>query len=421
MAEIAPLATLACGGAAGIVKPGWELSVLLTASGIAAQIEKRTNREVAQFLGGLIAAIQVDPFSICFQPDPGDPVLDQNDFNALINYSDFIAFGAANLRLRQWWIHMIWPLWCDCANGTHPPDAVLAPVPDVSINPGLPSGQVGANCWNATNIFPAQAGTATHLNTIEPQTSDIPGSYPTGNEPQTLPQPRPASITATVTAHGLTGVAANWAWDLQWLNADGTNASGGASIFSPSLNGNVTYTASTTLTGSEVGFRFLVTNTAPAQPAATFEATLTYYCAGQSPTQPIVPCCPPDPLLTGMLQQILGYVTLLQRQMAPFAYVPGALHSSLSGNGELSVQGLLGVKVTPHSIPPGAGVDTGDPDTLWLDSWINWGNPDGWTTREFLRSAPHVSLPNLAGQYTKIGYTLRPGLVVDVLELVREP
>jgi hypothetical protein len=122
-----------------------------------------------------------------------------------------------------------------------------------------------------------------------------------------------------------------------------------------------------------------------------------------------------------LLQNIADLVKLIQRQQVPFAYVQGTDHPGLTGKGEISVQGLWGVKITPSNVPPGTGVDIGDPDTLWLDSWINWGNADGWSAREFLRSSPYISTPNFAGQYTKIGYSLEPQLTVDLRELVREP
>lgn len=148
---------------------------------------------------------------------------------------------------------------------------------------------------------------------------------------------------------------------------------------------------------------------------------LDVYCGGQTPGSSAQPCCPPDTATQSYLDAILALTTLIQRQTAPFAYIAGTTHTALTGNGTISVQGLLGAKINPTTIPGYAGVAIGDPDTLWLDSWINWGNGDGWTAREFLRSAPHISLPAAAGQFTTIGYSLAPGLVVDITELQREP
>lgn len=155
---------------------------------------------------------------------------------------------------------------------------------------------------------------------------------------------------------------------------------------------------------------------------STNQPKLDVYCNGDNPTEPTQqPCCPPDPSTQSYLDNILQLVTLIQRQVAPFAYVSGAAHGPLTGTGQLDISGLLGVKVLPSSIPGWAGVQAGDPDALWLDSWVTWGNGDGWTNREFLRSSPFVSLPALAGQYTKLGYSLADGLAVTITELLREP
>lgn len=147
---------------------------------------------------------------------------------------------------------------------------------------------------------------------------------------------------------------------------------------------------------------------------------LDVYCGANTPQQQVSQCCPVDPSTQAQLNSILQLVTLIQRQNAPFAYVAGTSHTALTGSGEISVQGLLGIKVTPSAIPNWAGITQGDPDTLWLDSWVNWGNLDGWIAREFLRSSPYLSMPQLAGQFTKVGYSLAPGLSVTITELKRE-
>jgi hypothetical protein len=155
-------------------------------------------------------------------------------------------------------------------------------------------------------------------------------------------------------------------------------------------------------------------------PGVYFENIVSLAYCGTTPGVQ-QPCCPPDATTQATLNAILKIATLIQRQGDPFGYVSGTVHTGLSGNGAIALQGLLGVKVLPSAIPPPAGLEVGDPDSLWLDSWIRWGNADGWTQREFLTASPFVSLPALAGQYTRLGYTLGLGLLVDVTELVREP
>jgi hypothetical protein len=150
------------------------------------------------------------------------------------------------------------------------------------------------------------------------------------------------------------------------------------------------------------------------------ESQVDFFCGTASPTGTTVACCPPDDVSLGMLTSILNMVTLMQRQSVPFAYVPGATHSGLSGAGHIDVQGLIGAKITA-SVPSRAGVDFGDPDTVFDLGWINWGNSDGSAPREKITTSPQLSFPALAGNYTRIGYTIPADVTISILELVREP
>lgn len=142
-------------------------------------------------------------------------------------------------------------------------------------------------------------------------------------------------------------------------------------------------------------------------------------CCDQTNSQPNVNV--DTTALSNAIAELNTLVTLIQRQAVPFAYNLSTVHPGLTGSGQISVADILGAKVIPASIPPSAGLEVGDPDSLWLDSWIRWGNADGWQQREFLTAAPFISMPQYAGQWTRLGYTLRAGLSVDITELVREP
>jgi hypothetical protein len=134
-----------------------------------------------------------------------------------------------------------------------------------------------------------------------------------------------------------------------------------------------------------------------------------------------LPCCPPDESTSALMQQILGYVQLIQRQIAPFAYVAGTAHAGLSGQGEISVQGLIGARVTLTTTTAAVGVVDGDPDVVFDAGWINFGDTSGFSSRRFINASPIQFFPPAAGQYTRIGYSLAPGVVATITELVREP
>jgi len=121
------------------------------------------------------------------------------------------------------------------------------------------------------------------------------------------------------------------------------------------------------------------------------------------------------------LSEILELVTLIQRQAVPFAYIFSTAHSGLSGEGHVDVQGLLGVRVVLDAIGTGVGAESGDPDEIFEAGWITWGNDDGSTKREWITHSPFISMPAVAGQYTRVGYTLGQGVSATITEIVREP
>lgn len=131
--------------------------------------------------------------------------------------------------------------------------------------------------------------------------------------------------------------------------------------------------------------------------------------------------CSTDPVITAKLERILQLVTLIQRQAVPFAYVPGTVHSGLSGSGQFDVSGILGLGVDLTTTPAYFGSRAGDPLTLWTDSWLNLGTADGWLSRERVTSDPFLILPRDAAALTLVGYTFAPGVEATITELVREP
>lgn len=150
-------------------------------------------------------------------------------------------------------------------------------------------------------------------------------------------------------------------------------------------------------------------------------AKLEIWCGGQQPTSLTTPCCPPDQIASGILQQLLSLTTLIQRQAAPFAWVDGATHSGLTGDGHVSLADVLGARITITSAPGYLGVDYGDPDTLFDAGWLRWGSDAGNSNRFYLDTSPYLSFPAPAGQYTRLSYHLNPGVTISVTELDREP
>lgn len=150
--------------------------------------------------------------------------------------------------------------------------------------------------------------------------------------------------------------------------------------------------------------------------------TIRHYCSVTGPGSVVGGCCPPDPIIGIVAAQILELVTLIQRQVAPFATIDGTTHAALTGEGEIAIQGLVGVRVAVIDTMPGTvTVTAGHPETLMGAGWIRWGDLSGWRERVFLSADSLLSTPYAASAMTKIGYSLPPGAEIDITELEREP
>lgn len=140
-----------------------------------------------------------------------------------------------------------------------------------------------------------------------------------------------------------------------------------------------------------------------------------------SDTTGVTPCCPPDNTIATVLKRIEDLVTLIQRQAAPFGYVPGASHAGLTGTGQISVSDLLGVAIEITTQPSSYGVSAGHPDMVFNLGFVTFGTADGWEDSRRIDHDGKILLPLAAGLYTLVGYTLRPGVEITLTELLREP
>lgn len=146
-----------------------------------------------------------------------------------------------------------------------------------------------------------------------------------------------------------------------------------------------------------------------------------------------VPVCDAEDICTSLnqlarqlnaLSAQVGYlrqdVTLIQRQHVPFAYVSGATHSGLSGNGSFAVQGILGLSVSFSIVPNYLGQESTDPTTYLFLGEIGLGTVSGTQERYRLTHNPHLIL-GIDGSVTAVHYSLVGGVVGSIVELKREP
>jgi len=129
-------------------------------------------------------------------------------------------------------------------------------------------------------------------------------------------------------------------------------------------------------------------------------------------------CCPPDPSLAALLQQVMNLLTLVQRHEVPFGYALGSTHSNISGQGTITVpEGLVGLRVHVDTFPNWYSQQTGFP--TWYDGlgFLSAGDANGWWWTEELHRNPWLWFPETMASFTQVGYSLEPGEVLSITEL----
>lgn len=353
-------------------------------------------------LAGYIGAITYQLSQFCPADPPEVPTITALDVVGLLNVFNPVANLPAAEKFQQLIGAYLWYQVCQCDGAATP--APPAPVAD-------PGG------WQ---IDPPVAPPIA----AEPCVINEPG----GSTPAVTTYPHPLDNTVPLGATACTV-------DTFWRNA--SHSASNRIVYQVLLKdaNGATHFTSQTWTSFDTAFveshsfplfpQTVTVEVVQAGPVPTTQTTdptaqVKFWC-GNGPGSTVEPCCPPDPLLQSQIDRILQLVTLIQRQIVPFAYIQSTAHSGLSGDGHIDVQGLIGCLAQMDTIPPNVGVESGDPLEYWEAGWINWGNTDGSTKREWLTCSPQVSLPAAAGQYTRIGYSLRPGVSITITELVREP
>lgn len=418
--SVAPLATLACSGQPGAIKPGLERSVYVTGAAVAA-IADRLVKDVSTraVLGGLLAGVTFDLTHVCGDGDPGEPSMTAEDWLDAIDYARPGVNIPAGAKVLQWFTHLMWPVWCDCSNGTSPPENTVTPPPVSDSNPNTAPGPVGGGCWTSsqTRLPNYSSLLAWNFNDTLPQIAPFWNNG--GLDIPTIQTPAPASLVVTMSA-GTEGASPGTAsGQVNFYNAShqpaGVGNVGGAAP-GASITSNPIVIPATAVSWQGIA-------TSISQPGGTATNRVTWtstiYCQGESPTNVITPCCPPDPSLDIRLRGIMDMLTqLLSLQSLAGPYVPSVSHTGLSGQGTISIN--------PASSAVRFDV------TSDLSSWPhNPQTPNYYYSLGFV--TPFAVGTPLRGQrliynhqiftwpsYTDtIGYTFPPGITANLVELTQ--
>lgn len=390
--------TALCGGGSSSIRPGVAATVAYTSALIADLLVLVESPWLIPVIP-LLTLPSIGTASFCASDPPAQPTFTSAEADAVIG----LQVGTPNWnsgvsKIHDLLLNAVWSQICECSSGATPGPSPAPAPPTTTIINILPSNPGFAPCFEqvltTASAFPS-SGTFT-----------LAGGIPI-NVGATSVQLKLIN-TIAVGAGATASVTIEQDNNNTALHTDTVTAPPGQTVtrsFPVVANANKIFLSYVGAGGTGNSY---ITN-----------SVFDIFCGNSTAPNQTNPCGP-DPTTVALLNSIMQLVTLIQRQIVPFSYISGVTHAGLSGHGEFAVQGVLGVKVTPSSIPASAGVVIGDPDTLWLDSWINWGNADGWTERQFLTNSPFVSMPRLASQFTKVGFSLRPGMSVDIVELHRE-
>lgn len=355
-------------------------------------------------LAAYLGAITYDLATFCTGEPPTMPTITAADVFNLIAIENPVGHAAAVAKFTDLIGAYAWNSFCECTVVATPaaPAAPAAPTGLPNINPTLPGVPVPSR----------------PCATFQSDQRSISSSTATSILGPFLAPPGATGFLVTID-HVSGGSSGLTSYEPQWTS---TPVFSGAAAFGGAYGGGTAYHSTNFISGASVGRPYGWLTMRVASGTVVGSMRLEYFCGGASPTSPIANCdCPPDPVLSAQLQQILDLVRLIQRQGVPFAYVPGAAHTGLSGNGSLSVQGLLGVQVDITTLPTSYGREAGTPEELFDLGFVTFGTADGHRSSHRIEHDQQLVVPAAAGLYTTLGYTLRPGVVVTVLELLREP
>jgi len=373
----------------------------------------------ALVVGALVAGKVYDLQTLCGSPDPGDPGLTDADFAAASDYFNVVAVGQAGLKINQWVDHMLWPLMCNCTDGTVPPASTTAPLPAVGLNPGLPGGVNGPTCWDQNATIAQNGQFRWSWNRLFPLNGDMPGWSGPGPAPQRLPTPLPTSVYWTGTRHSTGGSLAHWNATMQFHDAAGALIGAYSQFIGDTPPETVvTFGGAVPTNGAYCDVWMNTINTTSFQTDLA-QGHIQLFCGGNTPSSPQVPCCPPDPSLDARLYRIEQYEQIIIKLLgtAFVSHVDGTRHSGLTGSGSIVlVDSVDAVRVEITSSLDGWPSNPGVPTyyfSLGFITSIAAESPlKGWRLVYGSQTFPIVSYAD------QIGYTLPPGVSIDLVELL---
>lgn len=395
--------TAVCSGNPSVAKPAFAASVFIGPAAIGGLLNNIPT-PWAVGLGALIGGVTYELTTFCTSDPPAVPTLTAADALALLNPIDPKAKSDAVLKVEQLIGAYAWYQLCDCTvvATPSPPSAPSKPTGWPDINPPQFPGVVTTPCKSVL-LGP---GTVTGTQSFSRSGLNSLGLVPT-------------YVRFTCTNAVVSGGGVSIQFDLKQQ----TRTSPLTTLVTDSRTLGPGTTQAFSIPVKTDAFNFIVDVTGLGGAGVSNDSCLIeLFCNGDVPGGAQTPCCPPDLSLAQQVKSILDTVTLIQRQIVPFAYVPGPVHTALSGTGSFTIANpIIGLKIDLTTIPNYIGDLAGTPDRIFDVGFVSVGDLDGYWFNRRLAMPKTVWFPKAAGAITKIGYTLQPNVIASITELVREP
>lgn len=383
-------------------KPEFGSIVSIGAAALGAKFANTANW-ASVFIAAFIGEQVYELTTFCPNGPPTIPTLTASDFASLLQPQlDLLAFNNARKKLSDWVGGMVWYDLCDCPAGPQPtapaPQAPPANIP--SFNPPQFPGPVTVPCRKFQTFESGIAATQS-FSRGGTQPVGLTGSWIKWNVTNKVAIAPGVTITFELKQQGGSPLT-NLRIDSIQLGP-GTSGQKIVPFFSNAVS-NINCD-STSNGGGGTGLD---------------QHFVEIYCNGDSPGAVQTPCCPPDPTLDSRINQLLDLVTLIQRQLVPFAYIAGSVRSGLTATGSFAIQGILGAKIALTTIPGQLGRSGLLPEELFDAGFVTFSVADGYPHSQRIEHNPQVILPARASVFTTLSYDFHPGVVATITELKRE-
>lgn len=391
-------------GSTGIPKTGIPATVIANAGYAEAIVQFSGLEKLSPYIA-IIGQLAYNTTTLCTDTDRTYPTLTADDFINAINWLDPVKYLASIGKLRQWVDTFAWYLNCTCTPSGLPTNNYTLPPTDLPQIVGTPA----TPCFQSTQFaFPLNPGNGLVANRLGDNL---------GGGPAAMWQVPITGVQAVMQHANTFPAGPSVLWELLIWNPNTSTIRSTTHV--TTLPGQ-TKTAFVPTVPGDV-FATLSEQVASGTGANMLTSQLFGFCNNGQPGLNQPQCCPPDPSLMGLINQVLAQVTLIQRYKVPFAYVRGATHSGLSGSGTITVpSGLIGLEMELTTIPGRVGQESASPDFVFDTGWWSVETVDAVVDERRLRHASQLWFPPFMSSVTKVGYSLTPGVVASLTELQAE-